>query len=61
MEPHTAARIYSEMVGEHPSISTLFQQVAVDVIMEGHRVVGVVTRIETIKETLASSIPTVPK
>ncbi|HBF02533.1 MAG TPA: hypothetical protein DDW77_05175, partial [Verrucomicrobiales bacterium] len=43
-EPHTAARIYSEMVGEHPSISTLFQQVAVDVIMEGHRVVGVVTR-----------------
>ena len=43
-EPHTAARIYGEMVAEFPSISTLFQQVAVDVVMEGNQVVGVITR-----------------
>ena len=43
-EPHTAARIYAEMVAEHKSISTRFNEVAVDVIMKGPRVTGVITR-----------------
>jgi hypothetical protein len=43
-EPHTAARIYAEMVAELPTISTRFNEVAVDVIMQGQRVTGVVTR-----------------
>ncbi|MDA0350482.1 MAG: FAD-dependent oxidoreductase [Verrucomicrobia bacterium] len=43
-EPHTAARIYGEMVAGHKSISTRFNEVAVDVSMEGKRVTGVVTR-----------------
>ncbi|MCP4173680.1 MAG: FAD-dependent oxidoreductase [Fuerstiella sp.] len=43
-EPHTAARIYAEMTAEHKSISTRFNEVAVDVNMKGQRVTGVVTR-----------------
>ena len=43
-EPHTAARIYAEMVAEHKSISTRFNEVAVDVMMKGQRVAGVITR-----------------
>lgn len=43
-EPHTAARIYGEMVAEVPGISTRFNEVAVDVKMKGDRVNGVVTR-----------------
>lgn len=43
-EPHTAARIYAEMVGELKSITSRFNEVAVDVKMEGERVVGVVTQ-----------------
>lgn len=43
-EPHTAARIYAEMVAEVPTITTQFNQVAVDVQLEGDRVVGVITR-----------------
>lgn len=43
-EPHTAARIYAEMVAEHPKITTRFNDVAVDVKMKDDRVTGVVTR-----------------
>ena len=43
-EPHTAARIYAEMVAEHPGITTRFNEVAVDVKMKGDRVTGVITR-----------------
>lgn len=43
-EPHTAARIYAEMVAEVTSISTRFNEVAVDVKMKEDRVRGVVTR-----------------
>ncbi|MBH54247.1 MAG: hypothetical protein CMI18_07855 [Opitutaceae bacterium] len=42
-EPHTSARIYAEMVGEHKTISMRFNEVAVDVIMKGQRVTGVIT------------------
>ena len=43
-EPHTAARIYAEMIAEHPKITTRFNEVAVDAMMEGQRVTGVITR-----------------
>ena len=43
-EPHTAARIYAEIVAEHPMIATRFNEVAVDVQMKDDRVTGVVTR-----------------
>lgn len=43
-EPHTAARIYGEMVAEHPAITTRFNEVAVDVKTSDHRVTGVMTR-----------------
>ena len=43
-EPHTAARIFAEMVSEWPGITIRFNEVAVDVIMDGTRVNGVVTR-----------------
>ena len=43
-EPHTAAKIYAEMVAEHPAITTRFNEVAVDVKMKDNRVTGVVTR-----------------
>ena len=43
-EPHTAARIYAEMVAEHPKITTRFNEVAVDVEMMDDRVTGVLTR-----------------
>jgi NADPH-dependent 2,4-dienoyl-CoA reductase/sulfur reductase-like enzyme len=43
-EPHTASRIFAEMVAEHPSISTRYNEVAVKVHMKGNRVTGVVTR-----------------
>ena len=43
-EPHTAARIYAEMVAEHPRITTRFNEVAVDVKMMDNRVTGVLTR-----------------
>ena len=43
-EPHTAARIYAEMVAEHPKITTRFNEVAVDVKMKGLLVTGVITR-----------------
>jgi hypothetical protein len=43
-EPHTAARIYAEMIAEHKNISSRFNQVAVDALVEGQRVTGVVTR-----------------
>jgi hypothetical protein len=43
-EPSTAASVYSEMVAEYPSITTRFNEVAIDVILKGNRVVGVVTR-----------------
>lgn len=46
-EPHTAARIYSEMVAEVHTISTIFNQVAIDVTLEENRVVGVVTQERT--------------
>ena len=42
-EPHTAARIYAEMVAEYPMIITRFNEVAVDVKMKDDRVTGVVT------------------
>jgi hypothetical protein len=43
-EPHTAARIYAEMAAEVETITTRFNEVAVDVRMRGKRVTGVVTR-----------------
>ena len=43
-EPHTAARIYAELVAEHDGIATRFNEVAVDVSMDGSRVTGVITR-----------------
>ena len=43
-EPRTAARIYAEMVAEHKSITSRFNEVAVDVMMKGQRVTGVITR-----------------
>ena len=43
-EPHTAARIYAEMVAEVPTITTRFNEVAVDVKGDGDRVVGVITQ-----------------
>ncbi|MEM7371922.1 MAG: FAD-dependent oxidoreductase [Bacteroidota bacterium] len=43
-EPHTAARIYAEMVAEIPGISTRFNEVAIDVILEGDQVIGVITQ-----------------
>ena len=41
-EPHTAARIYAEMVAEHKTITTRFNEVAVAVQLNEDRVVGVV-------------------
>ena len=43
-EPHTAAKIYAEMIAEYPLIARRFNEVAVDVEMKGDRVTGVVTR-----------------
>jgi hypothetical protein len=43
-EPHTAARIFAEMVAEQKSITTRFNEVAVDVKLEGKRVTGVITQ-----------------
>ncbi len=43
-EPHTAARVYAKMVAEHKSIATHFNEVAVDALVEGQRVTGVITR-----------------
>ncbi len=43
-EPHTAARIYAEMVAEIPEIKTHFNEVAIDVIMDDDRVTGVITQ-----------------
>ena len=43
-EPHTAARIYADMVAQHPKITTRFNEVAVDVKMHGDRITGVITR-----------------
>jgi hypothetical protein len=43
-EPHIAARIFAEMVAEHKSITPRFNEVAVDVKLEGKRVKGVITR-----------------
>ena len=43
-EPHTAARIYAEMVAEIGTITTRFNEVAVDVEMKGNRVTGVITQ-----------------
>jgi len=43
-EPRTAATVYAQMVAEYPSITTRFNEVAVDVLLKKNRVVGVVTR-----------------
>ncbi|MDG2381268.1 MAG: FAD-dependent oxidoreductase [Pirellulaceae bacterium] len=43
-EPHTAARIFAEMVAELKTITTRFNQVAVDVLMTGDRITGVITQ-----------------
>lgn len=43
-EPHTAARIYAEMVADIPGISTRFNEVAVDVMLDGNQVTGVITQ-----------------
>ena len=43
-EPQTAARVYAGMVAEQPSITTRFNEVAVDVELDGDRIVGVTTR-----------------
>lgn len=51
-EPHTAARIYAEMVAEHTTITTRFNEVAVDVKMTDDRVTGVIARERDNKGTL---------
>jgi hypothetical protein len=43
-EPHTAARIFAEMVAEQKTITTRFKEVAVDVKLKEKRVTGVITR-----------------
>ncbi|NCF89452.1 MAG: FAD-dependent oxidoreductase [Verrucomicrobiaceae bacterium] len=43
-EPHTAARIYAEMVAELDTITTRFNEVPVDVEMNENRVTGVITQ-----------------
>jgi hypothetical protein len=43
-EPHTASRIFAEMIAEWPSITTRFNQVAVDVERSGNRITGVITQ-----------------
>mgnify|MGYP002632095199 CR=1 FL=1 len=43
-EPHTAARIFAEMVAEQKSITTRFNEVAIDVKLKGKRVTGVITQ-----------------
>ena len=43
-QPHTAARIYAEIVAEVGAITTRFNEVAVDVKMKGNRVTGVITQ-----------------
>ncbi len=43
-EPHTAARIYAEMVAEQKNITTRFNEVAVDVKMNEDRIIGVITQ-----------------
>jgi flavin-dependent dehydrogenase len=43
-EPHTAARIYAEMVAELDTITTRFNEVPVDVEMKENRVTGVITQ-----------------
>ncbi len=43
-EPHTAARIYAEMVAEVKTITTRFNEVAVDVKLKGDRITGVITQ-----------------
>jgi hypothetical protein len=43
-EPHTAARIYAEMVAELDSISTRVNEVPVDVVMKENRITGVITQ-----------------
>ena len=43
-EPHTAARIYAEMVAEAGNITTRFNEVAVDVKMKGNRLTGVIAQ-----------------
>ena len=43
-EPHTAARIYAEIVAEIGAITTRFNEVAVDVEMKDNRVTGVITQ-----------------
>ena len=42
-EPHTAARIFGELLAEEESARVRFNEVAIDVMMEGDRVIGVVT------------------
>ena len=43
-EPHTAARIYAEIVAEVGAVTTCFNEVAVDVEMKENRVTGVITQ-----------------
>lgn len=43
-EPHTAARIYAEMVAELDTITTRFNEVPVDVEMNANRVTRVITQ-----------------
>jgi hypothetical protein len=43
-EPHTAARIYAELVAEVKAITTRFNEVAVNVKMKEMRITGVITR-----------------
>lgn len=43
-EPHTAARIYRELLEKEKTARTRFNEVAVGVMMQGDRVTGVITR-----------------
>ena len=60
-EPHTAARIYAEIVAEIGAITTRFNEVAVDVEMKDNRVTGVITQDRDNQGRLGRSRLTLPK
>ena len=43
-EPRTAARIYAEMVAAYDTITTRFNEVPIDAVMDENRVTGVITQ-----------------
>jgi len=43
-EPHVAAQIFREMVAACPNVEVFYNQIPVDVVMHGNRILGVMTR-----------------